>query len=547
MSYDGIHRISSKDQTHNNDGTAFGPNTYNNDYKYEHADHPNALTSITNGTSADDQTFTYDANGNMLTHNNPLSENRQMLWDESNMMKAIMIAESSLQHNVFSADGKRTLKGVGEIMSITVSGVTIQSAEMNSNYTVYINPYMVIGQNNRMTKHYYSGTERIVSRLAGEVGQYTDQSNLSDSHLDALPSRQTEDLQYVFDEYALGTAAVVDQTPDPNDCEVLPEGCPNSLYFFHPDHLGSSSFLTDETGQAYQFLLYLPWGETMVEERAGDWSTQYKYTGKELDTETGLYDYGARFYDPSIAQWTSVDPMAREMPNWSPYNYTFNNPIVFTDPDGRSPEWYPRATASGKIQLVAEQGDDLNSLKAFFAGSSRFSDTQLKDAYNNAIGGVVVNLPEDNYSRAFDYVASNNGQFMNSNEFEKLSNQEKAKQSRSKSNYNCYHFAINGVWEKEIYDWNSYGPYVEEADKFLSNLEEFFTEVSSEQAIYGETLITMNYSGKYPMHVGVFAGKDKNGNIQIMEKDGPLIKPNIIPLDTWVKKGKNDFKFYNEK
>jgi RHS repeat-associated protein len=63
----------------------------------------------------------------------------------------------------------------------------------------------------------------------------------------------------------------------------------------------------------------------------------YRYNGKELNADLGLYDYGARWYDPTIARWTRIDPLASEMPEWSPYNYTFNNPILFVDPDGRNP------------------------------------------------------------------------------------------------------------------------------------------------------------------------------------------------------------------
>ncbi len=105
-------------------------------------------------------------------------------------------------------------------------------------------------------------------------------------------------------------------------------------YYFHPDHLGSCNYITNIDGTVSQHTEYFAFGETFVEEHKNSHNSPYKYNSKELDEETGWYYYGARYYDPKVSLWLSVDPLEEKYPYISPYAYAFNNPVKFIDPTG---------------------------------------------------------------------------------------------------------------------------------------------------------------------------------------------------------------------
>ena len=122
-------------------------------------------------------------------------------------------------------------------------------------------------------------------------------------------------------------------------------------FYYHPDHLGSSSYITNLDGEVAQHIEYVPFGEVFIDEleltrksaAAGKancnntWNTPYLFNAKEFDEETGLYYYGARYYEPRLSLWMSTDPLQEKYPNINSYCYTGNNPIKFVDPDGETP------------------------------------------------------------------------------------------------------------------------------------------------------------------------------------------------------------------
>ncbi|MEX1140621.1 MAG: RHS repeat-associated core domain-containing protein, partial [Bacteroidota bacterium] len=113
-----------------------------------------------------------------------------------------------------------------------------------------------------------------------------------------------------------------------------------SRYYYLKDHLGSIRVIVNSSGAVDGYKDYYPFGMVM-EQRSGDGSadTRLQFTGHEKDPQSDKHHAGAREYHEKSARWMQIDPLADNIPAWSPYQYVKNNPIYFVDPKGT--EEYP--------------------------------------------------------------------------------------------------------------------------------------------------------------------------------------------------------------
>ena len=105
-------------------------------------------------------------------------------------------------------------------------------------------------------------------------------------------------------------------------------------FFYHSDHLGSTSYITDDHANITQYEAYLPYGELLVDEHSSSEDLPYKFNGKEMDEETGLYYYGARYMNPATSLFLNVDRFLEKYTSFTPYNYCGANPIGRIDLNG---------------------------------------------------------------------------------------------------------------------------------------------------------------------------------------------------------------------
>src|SRR5262249_43968701 len=113
--------------------------------------------------------------------------------------------------------------------------------------------------------------------------------------------------------------------------------------FYHDDHLGGINIVTDQNGAKQELTEYDPWGNVSRNEPSNNSvEPSRRFTGKELDTESDLYYYDARYYDAELPRFVSPDPVVPSVDDpqsLNRYSYVKNNPVALIDPTGNYPEF----------------------------------------------------------------------------------------------------------------------------------------------------------------------------------------------------------------
>lgn len=239
---------------------------------------PHAVTQV-GGAS-----WRYDANGNLIE-----KPGFTYAWDFRNRLTNVTGEAGLQQQQSYDYADRRITKWVRNGAASELVLYPDRSFEVRGN---------------QLVKYFFANDERIA-----EVRTFFDQSRLIRSlH-----------------------GAVTPPTGDPAQTETR---------FYHGDHLGSATVLVDPDGNVVERRSYHPYGQTRTQQGAP--TTAYSFTGKELDDAIGLYYYGARYYDPTVARFISVDPLYAEQPEkdladpqaLNLYAYVRNNPVRNIDPDG---------------------------------------------------------------------------------------------------------------------------------------------------------------------------------------------------------------------
>ncbi|MBO4544098.1 MAG: RHS repeat-associated core domain-containing protein, partial [Bacteroidales bacterium] len=278
------------------------------------------------------ETCTYGINGSIRKRVDHLTQNTDYYYfNTSGNLKA---CGTDMQISVYGYNSANTRTYKVNLFNANqwVNGQPQPIQPMVQNAMFYPNTYINFTQAGEYTKHYYNGTERIASRLGEQ------QVPVSVENEQELEAYKQDVKQIIYN--AIGQH-LYDEPTDMQEGDVIPleflqvTGDNNAIFYYHPNHLASTMYVTDVQQSVVQSFLYAPYGDIISEYNPGfngNVLPNYAFNTKELDEETGMFYYEARYYAPPT--FTSRDPLFEKYFWMSPYAYCANNPVKYVDPTG---------------------------------------------------------------------------------------------------------------------------------------------------------------------------------------------------------------------
>jgi len=229
--------------------------------------------------------------------------------------------------------------------------------------------------------------------------------------------------------------------------------------------LGSTSYLTDRLGKISQHVEYVPFGEVYYEEHLNSWSTPYKFNAKELDEETGYYYYGARYFDPKISLWLSVDaPLINgkymngkhnggvyNSFNLNGYAYCYQSPAVLIDPDGNQISAIKNGVASGNNVV-----NDITPAVSRPA-MKKINGVVLHRTVSNSASSAIRTAKSHAGKTGFHIVIDKDGSTTQLVNFNDRANHV-GKQKKNIGNYNSVGIEVVGNYNEQTGQWDALTP-----------------------------------------------------------------------------------------
>jgi RHS repeat-associated protein len=304
--------------------------------------------------------FKYNTTGSVTQIDDPSQAVVQdFFWNEQQQLTGVS-NQQGVHHYVYDHSGERIMKSYLINSTVYLNDQVIDDVNNLDPYTVYVNPYYVVTGlmgGDRVSKHYYMNQQRVATDITINYdpsskggGQQEEQAKGSSAKEKAWSPALTDfnEVLVGLGQKPLDTASLklptlasyypeAAKTPATSSSAEGNPSAPRILFWYHPDYLGNVDLITERDGYTHEFFMYNPWGEEMHQWNANTYAftSPYRFNAKELDPETGLAYYGARYYQNKLGMWLSVDPLAHKFPWISGYAAFNNNPIVYVDPDGR--------------------------------------------------------------------------------------------------------------------------------------------------------------------------------------------------------------------